>query len=160
MSLASLINTVTRPESRTCVDHIWCAHLERMINTRTLNFTSNLTQENHRTIFYRDFKNLDRKTLDAALRDPPWDCAFVVEATIVISTTQFINSFKVACIRYAAFTYPIRENLCTICSDKKSLKLGMDVNDVVYAWYEIFNVVENEYFPLKQKGVKRSIQPK
>ena len=46
----------------------------------------------------------------------------------VISTTQIINSFKVACLRYAAFipnSPKIGENLALICSDKKSLKLGM-----------------------------------
>ena len=35
-----------------------------------------------------------------------------------------------------------------------------DTNDVVDAWYNIFNGVVNEHLPLKQKCVKRSAQPK
>ena len=31
------MNTVTHPESCSCLDHIRCTHPERMINTRTLN---------------------------------------------------------------------------------------------------------------------------
>ena len=35
-----------------------------------------------------------------------------------------------------------------------------DTNDIVFAWYEIFNDVVNEYLSLKQKRVKRNAQPK
>ena len=35
-----------------------------------------------------------------------------------------------------------------------------DPNDVVDAWYKIFNGIIDEYLPLKQKRVKRKVQPK
>lgn len=35
-----------------------------------------------------------------------------------------------------------------------------DTNDVVDAWYNVFNDVIDEHLPLKQKRVKRKVQPK
>lgn len=35
-----------------------------------------------------------------------------------------------------------------------------DPNDVVDAWYKIFNGIIDEHLPLKQKRVKRKVQPK
>ena len=34
------------------------------------------------------------------------------------------------------------------------------INDVVDAWYKLFNIVLDEYPPQIQKGVKREVQPK
>ena len=35
-----------------------------------------------------------------------------------------------------------------------------DTNDVVDTWYNVFNDIIDEHLPLKQKRVKRKVQPK
>lgn len=72
--LTQLMNMVTRTESRACLDHIWCTHPERMINTRIVNNGMSdhvpvlstriykraiLPRESHTRISSRDFKNLE-----------------------------------------------------------------------------------------------------
>ncbi|CAB3982545.1 Hypothetical predicted protein, partial [Paramuricea clavata] len=128
-NLSQLMNVITRPISRTCLDHIWCTHAERLNNVKVLNIgisdhlpimTTRIYKRachkkgKHSTINYRDVKHLNKDKFITALKNAPWDSAFVFD----------------------------------------------DANDTVYAWYEIFNDVVNEYLPLKQKRVKRNTQPK
>ena len=68
----------------------------------------------HITITYRNIGRLDKESFSAALKEAPWDCAFVFE----------------------------------------------NINDVVDAWYKLFNSVLDEYLPQIQKRVKREVQPK
>ena len=92
LNLTQLVQVITRPKSRTCLDHIWCTHPERIINLRVLNsglsdhlpiLSSRIYKRarqykgEHTTITYRDMKSLDKERFIASLRKAPWDCAFV-----------------------------------------------------------------------------------
>ena len=37
LNLSQLMNVITRPLSRTCLDHIWCTHAKRLKNVKVLN---------------------------------------------------------------------------------------------------------------------------
>ena len=129
LNMSQLVMEITRPLSKTCLDHIWCSHPERLNNVRVLSSgmsdhlpiivtrTYKRVQQNkggHTTITYRDIKSLNKEQFIASLKEAPWDCAFVFE----------------------------------------------DSEDVVNAWYDVFNDVVNKHLPLKQKRVKRKVQPK
>ena len=120
---------ITRPLSKTCLDHIWSSHPERLINVRVLStgMSDHLptivtrkykgVQQNkteHTTITYRDIKNLNKEQFIAALKEAPWDSTFIFD----------------------------------------------DADDVVDAWYDIFQGVVNRFLPLKHKRVKHKSQPK
>ena len=68
----------------------------------------------HTTITYRDIKNLNKEQFIAALKEAPWDSAFIFD----------------------------------------------DPDDVVDAWYVIFQGLVDRFLPLKHKRVKRKSQPK
>ena len=124
-----LIKEITRPLSKSCLDHVWCTHPEHLNNatvlssgmsdhlpivvTRKYMRVRNKNSE-HITITYRNIGRLDKESFIAALKEAPWDCAFVFE----------------------------------------------NINDVVDAWYKLFNSVLDEYLPQIQKRVKREVQPK
>ena len=74
-NLTQVVNSITRPLSKTCLNHIWCSHPEHLNNnsvipsgmsdhlpivaTRKYNHTrSNNSRFN--TISYRNIKNLDK----------------------------------------------------------------------------------------------------
>ena len=119
---------ITRLLSKTFLDHIWSSHPERLINVRVLStsMSDHLptivtrkykgVQQNkteHTTITYRDIKNLNKEQFIAALKEAPWDSAFIFD----------------------------------------------DPDDVVDAWYDIFQGVVDRFLPLKHKRVKRKSQP-
>ena len=119
---------ITRLLSKTFLDHIWSSHPERLINVRVLStsMSDHLptivtrkykgVQQNkteHTTITYRDIKNLNKEQFIAALKEAPWDSAFIFD----------------------------------------------DADDVVDAWYDIFQGVVDRFLPLKHKRVKRKSQP-
>ena len=123
-----LVHGITRPVSKSCLDHIWSSHPERLHNVRTMfsgmsdhlpvivnrKFLRSTNNGNQQTITYRDVKSLNKDQFISSLHEAPWNCAFVFE----------------------------------------------DPNDVVDAWYKIFNGIIDEYLPLKQKRIKRKVQPK
>ena len=128
LNMSQLVHGITRPMSKTCLDHIWSSHPERLHNVRTMssgmsdhfpvivnrNCLRSMNNGNQRTITYRDIKSLNKEQFVLSLHEAPLDCAFVFE----------------------------------------------DPNDVVDAWYKIFNGIIDEHLPLKQKRVKRKVQPK
>ena len=96
LNLTQLVQVITRPKSRTCLDHIWCTHPEYINNLRVLNsglsdhlpiLSSRIYKRarqykgEHTTITYRDIKSLDKERFIASLRKAPWDCAFVFNDT-------------------------------------------------------------------------------
>ena len=130
LNMSQLVHKITRPVSKTCLDHIWSSHPERLHSVRVMSsgISDHLpvivtrkfikcpknNKDQHRTITYRDIKGLNKEQFVSSLHEAPWDCAFVFE----------------------------------------------DTNDVVDAWYNVFNDIIDEHLPLKQKRVKRKIQPK
>ena len=127
--MSQLLMEITRPLSKTCLDHIWSSHPEQLINVQVLftGMSDHLptivtrkykgVQQNkteHTTITYRDIKNLNKEQFIAALKEAPWDSAFIFD----------------------------------------------DPDDVVDAWYDIFQGVVDRFLPLKHKRVKRKSQPK
>ena len=68
----------------------------------------------HTIITYHDTKNLNKEQFIAAMKEEPWDSAFIFD----------------------------------------------DPDDVVDAWYDIFEGVRDRFLPLKHKRVKRKSQPK
>lgn len=128
LNMSQLVHGITRPVSKSCLDHIWSSHPERLHNVRTMssgmsdhlpvivnrNFLRSTNNGNQQTITYRDVKSLNKDQFISSLHEAPWDCAFVFQ----------------------------------------------DPNDVFDAWYKIFNCIIDEYLPLKQKRVKRKVQPK
>ena len=82
-NLTQVVNSITRPLSKTCLNHIWCSHPEHLNNisvipsgmsdhlpivaTRKYNRTrSNNSRFN--TISYRNIKNLDKATFSKSLK--------------------------------------------------------------------------------------------
>ena len=130
LNMSQLVHIITRPVSKTCLDHIWCSHPEQLHNVRAMSsgISDHLpvivtrkfitcpknNKDQHTTITYRDIKGLNKEQFVSSLQEAPWDCAFVFE----------------------------------------------DTNDVVDAWYKVFNDIIDEHLPLKQKRVKRKVQPK
>ena len=76
LNMSELVMEITRPLSKTCLDHIWSSHPERLINVRVL-FTGmsdhlpaivtrkykgvQQKKSEHTTITYRDIKNLNKE---------------------------------------------------------------------------------------------------
>ena len=131
LNMSQLVMEITRPLSKTCLNHIWSSHPEQLINVRVLftGMSDHLptivtrkykgVQQNkteHTTITYRDIKNLNKEQFIAALKEAPWDSAFIFD----------------------------------------------DADDVVDAWYDIFQGVVDRFLPLKHKRVKHTgkSQPK
>ena len=94
LNMSQLVMEITRPLSKTCLDHIWSSHPERLINVRVLStgMSDHLptivtrkykgVQQNkteHATITYRDIKNLNKEQFIAALKEVPWDSAFIFD---------------------------------------------------------------------------------
>ncbi|PFX24901.1 hypothetical protein AWC38_SpisGene10487 [Stylophora pistillata] len=92
LNMSQLVMEITRPLSKTCLDHIWSSHPARLINVRVLSTgmsdhlptivikTYKGVQQNkteHTTITYRDIKNLNKEQFIAALKEAPWDSAFI-----------------------------------------------------------------------------------
>ena len=128
LNVSQLAMEITRPLSKTCLDHIWSSHPERLINVRVLSTGMSdyvptivtrkykglhQNKPEHTTITYRDIKNLNKEQFIAALKEAPWDPAFIFD----------------------------------------------DPDDVVDAWYDIFQGVVDRFLPLKDKRVKRKFQP-
>ena len=96
LNLTQLVQVITWPKSRTCLDHIWCTYLERIINLRVLNsglsdhlliLSSRIYKRarkhkgEHTITTYRDIKSPHQKRFIASLRQAPWDCAIVFNDT-------------------------------------------------------------------------------
>ena len=94
LNMSQLVMEITRPLSKTCLDHIWSSHPERLINVRVLStgMSDHLptivtrkykgVQQNkteHATITYRDIKNLNKEQFIAALKEVPWDSVFIFD---------------------------------------------------------------------------------
>ena len=94
LNMSELVMEITRPLSKTCLDHIWSSHPERLINVRVLStgMSDHLptivtrkykgVQQNkteHTTITYRDIKNLNKEQFAAVLKEAPWDSAFIFD---------------------------------------------------------------------------------
>lgn len=94
LNMSQLVMEITRPLSKTCLDHIWSSHPERLINVRVLStgmsdhLPTNVTrkykgvQQNkteHMIITYRDIKNLNKEQFIAALKEAPLDTAFIFD---------------------------------------------------------------------------------
>ena len=92
LNLTQLVQVITRPKSRTCLNHIWCTHPERIINLHVLNsglsdhlsiLSSRIYKRarqykgEHTTITYRDIKRLGKDRFVVSLRKAPWDCVCV-----------------------------------------------------------------------------------
>ena len=93
-NLTHVLNSITRPLSKTCLDHIWRSHSEHLNNidvipsgmsdhlaivaTKKYNRTrSNNSRFN--AISYRDIKNLDKDAFVESLQTAPWVCAFLFD---------------------------------------------------------------------------------
>ena len=79
LNMFQLVHKITRPVSKTCLDHIWCTHPERLHNPRVMSsgisdhlpliVTRKFTRcpknnkDQHTTITYRDIKGLNEKNL-------------------------------------------------------------------------------------------------
>ena len=134
LHLTQIVNFITRPVSKACLDHICVSHPDRIQNTafsRDIGLsdhlpifinrrfkTNNKESPNHRTnhlsIEYRNLKNLNETEFVKDLNAAPWDVPFVFETT----------------------------------------------DDVTDSWYAIFNEILDKHAPLKQKRIKRKTQPK
>ena len=94
LNLTQVVNSITRPLSKTCLDHIWCSHPEHLNNisvipsgmsdhlpivaTRKYNRTRS-NNSRYNAISYRDIKNLDKDAFVESLDTALWDCAFVFD---------------------------------------------------------------------------------
>ena len=94
LNLTQVVNSITRPLSKTCLDHIWCSHPEHLNNisvipsgmsdhlpivaTRKYN-RARSNNSRYNAISYRDIKNLDKDAFVESLETAPWDCAFVFD---------------------------------------------------------------------------------
>ena len=87
-------------------------HLPTIVTRKYKGVQQNKTE--HTTITCRDIKNLNKEQFIAALKEAPWNSAFIFN----------------------------------------------DRDDVVDAWYDIFQGVVNRFLPLKHKRVKCKSQPK
>ena len=92
LHLTQLVNEVTRPISGAYLDHLWVSHPERIASVeaklcglsdhlpitamRKYNNTSKVYQ-GHKSIKYRDFKNMDAQGFVQSLKEAPWDTAFI-----------------------------------------------------------------------------------
>ena len=92
--MTQLVNDITRPVSKSCLDHIWCSHPERLRNVQVKNsgmsdylpvFATRIYKRNkpndnsHHVINFRNMKQLDTGKFISALKNAPWDCAFLFE---------------------------------------------------------------------------------
>ena len=93
-NLTQVVNNITRPLSKTCLDHIWCSHPEHLNNISVIpsgmpdhlpivaTRKYNRTRSNNSrfiTISYRDIKNLDKEAFVESLKMAPWDCTFLFD---------------------------------------------------------------------------------
>ena len=99
-NLSQLMNVITRPKSRTCVDHIWCTHAERLNNVKVLNIgisdhlpimmtrkykRARQNEGKHSTINHRDVKHLNKDAFIVGLKNAPWDSAFYSMTQMTLS---------------------------------------------------------------------------
>ena len=87
-------------------------HLPTIVTRKYKGMQQNKTE--HTTITYHHTKNLNKEQFIAALKEEPWDSAFIFD----------------------------------------------DPDDVVDAWYDIFQGVRDRFLPLKHKRLQRKSQPK
>lgn len=128
LHIVQLVKVITRPVSKSCLDHIWSSHPERINNVHVgnLGMSDHLpviatrvynrvrtNEAKHKTIGYRNIKNLNKEQFIGALRNAPWDSIFVFE----------------------------------------------ECDDIIDAWYKLFNSIIEEFLPQIQKRVKRRVQP-
>lgn len=106
LNLSQHINEVTRPESSTCLDHVYTTHPNYIADIRVPNigladhlpvfirrkYSKKQRNENHITIEYRDFKNVNTDELLEDLQSTPWE-AFVFDDIndVLSSIEQMLN---------------------------------------------------------------------
>ena len=129
LHLTQLLNQVTRPASKTCLDHIWTTNPERIstVETKLIGLSDHLptialrkyNKEGikdpsiHKSFNYRDFKHFDVKAFIQSLNEAPWDTAFIFS----------------------------------------------EIDDIYDAWFKIFTGIIDDCAPVKQKRIKKSVQP-
>ena len=127
MHFKQLVDFITRPVSKTCLDHVYCNQPQR-INLVT---SGDIGLSDHLPVFvvrkyarehpnkkcsrikYRDMKSFDEDLFKQSLKSTPWESVFVFE----------------------------------------------EIDDIVYAWEELFNNALNDHCPWREKRVKYATQP-
>ena len=89
LNLSQIVKVITRPLSKTCLDHIWSSHPERVFPSGLSDHLPTIVTQKykpviqttvaHTTITYRDIKNIDKEQFIATLKEAAWDCAFVFD---------------------------------------------------------------------------------
>ena len=102
MHFEQLVDFITRPVSKACLDHVYCNRPQRieLVPSHDIGLADHLpvfvvrkcARENINDIRinYRDRKRLDEKQLEQALQQAPWDAAFVFEDISCGHTTDFL----------------------------------------------------------------------
>jgi hypothetical protein len=107
LNMSQLVNDITRPVSKSCLNHIWCSHPERLRNVQVKNsgmsdhlpvFATRIYKRNkgpnnnsHHVINFRNMKQLDTGKLISALKNAPWDCVFLLEDIDEVLDTWYIQ---------------------------------------------------------------------
>ena len=93
MHLTQLVSTITRPTSKTCLDHVYTSHPNFITDIVSENigtsdhlpvfvcrkYTKLNKDASHKVINYRVFKNLNPENLLDDLKNVPWDSAFIFD---------------------------------------------------------------------------------
>ena len=124
-----MVNQVTRPASKTCLDHIWTTHPERIstVETKLIGLSDHLPtialrkfnkegiQDSyiHKSFSYRVFKHFNVEAFVQSLNEAPWDTAFIFS----------------------------------------------EIDDIYDSWFKLFAGIIDDCAPIKLKRVKRSVQP-
>ena len=126
------VNEVTRPASNSCLDHVWTSHSERIatVEVKTIGLSDHLP-----TVIVRRYKR--------AMNNNRND---YVHTTISYRNLKHVNE---------------KEFIKALDQAPWDTAFIFDeINDIVDAWYQIFNDVLDTYAPIKQKRVKRVSQPR
>lgn len=129
MNFNQVINSVTRPISGSCLDHIYTNHSKRICNVvipnyalsdhlpvfavRKFNCHPSGSTKLHKTFTYRDIRKLNVTSFRSSLSSTPWDTAFIVDS----------------------------------------------IDDCVDSWENLFMQTVDSLLPLKEKRVSKDKQP-
>ncbi len=126
------VNQVTRPVSNTCLDHVWTNYPKRIaiLDVKTIGLSDHLP-----TVILRRYK---RETINRGN-----SC---VHTTISYRNLKHLNEKE--------FVKALDE------APWDTAFIFDEIDDIVDAWYQIFNTVLDNYAPIRQKRVKRASRPK
>ena len=132
-NLKQIVGEITRPVSGTCLDHIYTTHPERMYNCTTMNVG---LSDHLPVLAVRRYKRPQGEPCSNGEKHQSFEYRNLKK----MDKEAFIRDLNDAPWD-AAFVFD-------------------DVDDIVDAWYDIFNTILDKHAPVITKRIRRNSQPK